>query len=156
MGSRVLSFLVLSVLLAAPVWGETLAPRTLLRTEDTLVITGKLLGAKIRGTRKRNIRVYACKNGHMSPITFQIDERNRKGVYCWDQGRLDRRQQDEDKGLVDTNDELVVLVRDAGDRATNKGSDARGSPRPSCRHPVVALAPWSFARTRRFEPRARR
>lgn len=92
-------------------------PRTLGRTEDTLVISGKTLGKKILGADKTKIRVYSCRSGYMVPIPFQIDERDPSGEFCYDRGPKDRRRRDVDKGKVDANDELVVCARDAGDRA---------------------------------------
>ena len=94
----------------------SLAPRTMRRTVDTVVITGQALG-KVQHKRISQLRVYALQAGFLRPITFQIDERDQTGTYCWTSGPKDRRRVDYDKGKLDSNDELVVLARDAGDRA---------------------------------------
>mgnify|MGYP001468946898 CR=1 FL=1 len=94
------------------------APRSLKRSVDTVLIKGEALGPRILGAPKHLLRVFACKGGFMLPITYQIDERTRAGGYCYDRGPTSARVQDEDKGRVDGNDELLVLAREVGDRAT--------------------------------------
>lgn len=114
----------LTLALVAAIWApsastaqpKSLEPRSLHRRVDTVVIQGAALG-KMIGESKHGIRAYVCRAGYMMPIQFQIDEKNAKGTYCWDAGDPERRIRDEDKGLIDKNDELVVLARDAGDRA---------------------------------------
>ncbi|MDC3379534.1 hypothetical protein OAX78_04560 [Planctomycetota bacterium] len=96
---------------------QSLGPRTLGRTVDTIVVPGETLGSEILGAHKSKVRVYACRAGFMVPVTYQIDERNAAGTYCYTQGPRDRRTQDEDEGRVDANDELILLAREAGDRA---------------------------------------
>lgn len=96
---------------------EALAPRTLTRVVDTVVIPGSALGPRLAGAHKDRVRVYSCRGGFMAPIVFQVDERSEAGGYCYDQGPEDRRVKDADDGLIDGNDELLVLARDAGDRA---------------------------------------
>lgn len=105
---------------AAQAQGNTLlsAQRTLKRNVDTVLIKGEVLGKRILGAPKQLLRVFACKGGFMLPITYQLDERTRAGGYCYDRGPAALRVQDEDKGLVDGNDELLVLSREVGDRAT--------------------------------------
>ena len=112
---------VLALGLAGAAWGQQpglmAAPRTLKRRVDSVLIKGAVLGQRILGTPKHLVRVYACKGGIMLPITFQLDERTQAGGYCYDQGPAALRVQDEDKGKVDANDELLVLAREVGDRA---------------------------------------
>lgn len=92
------------------------APRTLTRTVDTVVVPGRALGPKILGASISRLRLYAARGGFPVPIVYQIDERNAAGTYCYDQGPVDKRVRDEDRGLMDGNDELVFLSRDAGER----------------------------------------
>ena len=97
--------------------GKVRSRRTLKRTLDTVVLKADVLGEKILGVHKNRLRVYACRAGFMVPITYQLDERDPEGVYCYDKGPEDRRTRDVDNGNVDANDELLVLAREAGDRA---------------------------------------
>ncbi|MBL4846677.1 MAG: hypothetical protein JKY65_14235 [Planctomycetes bacterium] len=92
------------------------APRTLTRSVDTVVLLGAALG-KAKGAHISQLRVYALHSGFLRPITFQIDERDQTGTFCWTGGAKDRRRVDFDRGKMDGNDELVVLARDLGDRA---------------------------------------
>lgn len=95
---------------------SALAPRTLNRSVDTVVISGRAFGKTLH-KRISQLRLYAARGGFMRPITFQIDERDQTNTYCWTSGPKDRRRQDYDKGKLDTNDELVCLARDVGDKA---------------------------------------
>ncbi|MEZ6189520.1 MAG: hypothetical protein R3F62_31540 [Planctomycetota bacterium] len=117
--NRAVVWIVLGVGLLAPAIarGKVRARRTLKRSVDTVVLECGVLGDKILGVHKNRLRVYACRAGFMVPITYQLDEKNAEGVYCYDKGKEDRRLRDEDNGNVDANDELVVLAREAGDRA---------------------------------------
>lgn len=106
------------LMFAAPAAGQqVLARRSLSRTVDSVVIEGSTLGQKILGHHKSKIRVYACRGGFMIPITYQIDEKNGDGLWCFDRGLREHRRVDRDRGRIDGNDELVVLAREAGDRA---------------------------------------
>ena len=93
---------------------ETLATRTLVRTEDWVIVQGSEL-TRLKGTHKDKLRCYALRNGAMLPIPYQIDERKPDGTYCFDCGPPERRIKDDDDGLVDDNDELVFMAKDAGD-----------------------------------------
>ncbi|MGE0708996.1 MAG: hypothetical protein AB7N76_23440 [Planctomycetota bacterium] len=108
----------LLLLLAAPAAAQQqfLEPRGLTRSVDTVVIPGSACG-KAKGAKIDRIRVYACRNGMMLPICYQIDERDPAGVYCWSSGPKEYRRSDNDNGGFDGNDELVILARDAGNRA---------------------------------------
>ncbi len=115
-----LVFFALASLLAGPAAAQVQPrePRTLTRTVDTVVVSGPALGRSLLGTPKERLRVYACRAGFMVPVPFQIDERDQEGRYCWTGGAKDSRRHDADRGKLDSNDELVVLARQAGDRAT--------------------------------------
>ncbi len=111
--------LTLTLLAAAPAAAQVqpLETRTLQRTVDTVVVTGPSLGRTLLGTPISQLRAYACRAGFMIPIPYQVDEVDPEGVYCWTSGPKDRRRRDNDGERLDSNDELVVLSRDAGDRA---------------------------------------
>jgi len=98
---------------------ESRTRKSLERAVDTVVITGSDgLGRRLLRTPIGELRAYACRGGFMTPIQYQIDERDQEGRFVWTSGPSDRRTQDHDRGLLDTNDELLVLARDVGDRAT--------------------------------------
>ncbi|HBP16706.1 MAG TPA: hypothetical protein DEA08_02790 [Planctomycetes bacterium] len=102
---------------AAPAWAQgSLTPRTLKRTVDTVVLDGSACG-KAKGAKISQIRLYTCRGGYMTPITYQIDEVDPSGIFCWNRGEKDRRRRDNDRGGFDANDQLVFLARDIGDRA---------------------------------------
>lgn len=61
-----------------------------------------------------SIRVMALGAGGMQPIPFQIDERLPDGTFVADRGKVTR---DDTPNLLDADDEIVFLVRDAGFRA---------------------------------------
>lgn len=115
---RILLLLLLTAPVALAQQGLVETPRTLTRTVDSVVIQGSATGQRILGAHKNLLRVYACKGGFMVPITFQIDERTASGGYCYDRGPQELRVQDEDRGKLDQNDELIVLAREVGDRAS--------------------------------------
>jgi len=90
------------------------AAKTLKRTADVVIKSaegfGPLLGRSIS-----SLRAYAMTAKGFAPIPFQIDERNAKGKLVFPLGPKANR--DEDNGRLDANDELVFMVRDAGDQA---------------------------------------
>jgi hypothetical protein len=111
-----IAVVLLSLAAAPAAQAQALAPRTLTRDVDTVVIPGRAIGARVRGAPINRLRVYVSRGGFPVPIMYQIDERNAAGTYCYDQGPSDKRVRDEDRGQFDDNDELVLLVRDAGER----------------------------------------
>lgn len=130
------------------------APRTLKRTVDTLVLKGSSVGKMMR-TPISQLRVYALHNGFLRPITFQIDERDQSNTYCWTGGAKDRRRRDNDRGRMDSNDELVVLARDLGDQALpfqlNMVPGASGFQEVEITDPIDKSKAWIYVF--RFPPR---
>lgn len=112
-----------SALLLTPSRADTVKAKTLTRTEDWVIVQGKEL-PRLKGKHKDRIRLYAQKNGSLQPIPYQIDERLPDGGYCFTEGPEDKRVKDVDGGLVDDNDELVFMAKDAGDLADEKGFPA--------------------------------
>ena len=95
---------------------------TLSRTLDAVIIPGK----DMPGTTGRNIssfRLLSVKNGTISPIPFQIDQRDYNDEWVWDvSSGAERIHDDEDpegRQIFDDNDMLVFIARDAGDRLTD-------------------------------------
>ncbi len=116
------AFLVGSVA-STPSRADTVKAKTLTRTEDWVVIEGKFL-PRLKGKHKDKIRLYAQRNGSLEPIPFQVDERTPEGGYCFTEGDPDKIVKDVDNGLIDDNDELVFMAKDAGDLATESGFPA--------------------------------
>ena len=105
--------------------GEGIARRTLPRQFDVIKVQGDLLG-RFDGVPIKNLSLLAFKGGTLAPIPFQIDERDRKGRYVMTAGKA--AGTDEDGGRLDPNDELVFLLKDAGDRLPT-GKRAEGGNR---------------------------
>ncbi len=95
---------------AAPAGAKTLG-----RTEDPVIVKGESLAAML-GRPVTGLRAYALRAGRFEPIPFQVDEFNKKGQVVLAQGKDPG--EDEDKGMLDANDEVVVMAMDLGDRAT--------------------------------------
>jgi hypothetical protein len=102
---------------------ETVKAKTLTRTEDWVVVQGKDL-PRLKGKHKDKLRLYSQKNGALEPIAFQVDEKNADGNYCFSEGPADMIVRDADQGVLDDNDELVFMCKDAGDLATETGFPA--------------------------------
>ncbi len=98
--------------------------KNLQRRYDAVIIRGEYLGP-IEGTSITALRLYAFKQGSFQPIPFQIDERDPEGGYVLTSGL--QAAEDVDKGLLDYNDDLVFMARDAGDRAPEGPTNFMGS-----------------------------
>ncbi len=86
--------------------------KSITRTEDPLVVTGKDLKALI-GTPLEDLALMAYKSGEFKPIPFQIDQRLENGEYAFSSGEKACSDPAPD---FDENDELVFMVNDLGDR----------------------------------------
>ncbi len=89
---------------------------TLQRRYDAVIIKGEHLGP-IQGTSIASLRLFSYRQGRFYVIPFQVDERDPAGEYVLPSGP--KVIEDVDKGILDYNDELVLMARDAGDRAPN-------------------------------------
>jgi hypothetical protein len=114
--------------------------RDLDRKIGPVEVSGEVL-SPMTGAATENIRVYASRNNKLLPIPFQIDQKNSGGDWVWttvpDSGKSsivthedeefdssptqtrDLTADDQDprgKSIFDSNDILVFMVRDAGDR----------------------------------------
>ncbi len=96
---------------------------TLNRPEDPVIVTGADL-ATFDGQPLDELRLYAYDGGSWSPIPFQFDERlnDITGTYVISED-----------GLLDANDELVFMAKDAGQIASNQewpaDTQAQSNPR---------------------------
>ncbi len=93
-----------------------LSEDTLQRRYDAVIIKGEYLGP-IQGMPISSLRLFSYKQGQFHVIPFQVDERDPSGEYVLPSGP--QVIEDVDKGVLDYNDELVLMARDAGDRAPN-------------------------------------
>jgi hypothetical protein len=107
--------------------------RTLARTADPVIVDGEDLPALI-GKEPETIRLFSFQDGKARAIPFQIDQRDSGGDWVWDVsfdgGRTRDDQDPEGKKILDANDLLVFITRDAGDRQV--------APRDSLRMEVVS------------------
>ena len=101
----------LSASSAAP---KFLQAKTLARSEDPVIVTGKdlpgMLARPVSG-----FRVYAMRGEVMTPTPFQVDEFTKDGVIVSPEGK--HPEKDEDDGKLDGNDQLIVMAFDTGNRA---------------------------------------
>lgn len=91
--------------------------RTLTRRYDVIKIRGDFL-SPFDNVPIQQLRLLAFKNGEITPIPFQIDERDPTGKLVMSKGKT--ASKDDDNGLLDSNDELVFMVMDAGDKLSDK------------------------------------
>ena len=112
MKPQILIITILICLIAVATYAEE--PKTLSRTADVVIIKaagfGPLLGRPIS-----SLRAYAAGPQGFKPIPYQIDERDAKNRLVFPYGP--KAGKDEDNGLLDANDELVFMIKDAGGKA---------------------------------------
>lgn len=95
--------------------------KTLTRADDYIVVKGKQLEKNL-GKRIENLSLLALVKGKVVPVPFQVDEIDKEGEWVLDMvppclaGKGITPDEDEDKGCLDKNDELVFMVRDSGSR----------------------------------------
>ena len=94
--------------------------KTMTREEDAVVIRGRDV-MKNRGQRIDRLALLAKAQGRIQPIPFQVDEINADGEWVlpdvppYLKVKSSPVEQDEDRGALDENDELVFMLRDSGD-----------------------------------------
>jgi hypothetical protein len=100
---------------------QTQESGTLTRTTDALIIEGR----ELPGMTEHDIsmlRLFSLKKGILTPIPFQIDQREADDNWVWDiESGAERTHDNEDpegRDIFDANDLLVFLAKDAGDRIT--------------------------------------
>ncbi len=113
-------------------------PRSLTRSIDAIEISGSEVPV-MTGTDISSLRVFASRNGRLTPIPFQIDQKNAENDWVWSvvpessevndwfgdeefsqvyiQEDLTRDDQDpHGRNVFDANDVVVFIVKDAGDQ----------------------------------------
>ncbi len=127
----------------APQAHTPLSVRTLTRFEDPVILRGEDLPGML-GHSAEGLRAYALREGRLSPIPYQVDEFDKKGRVICTEGKDAR--QDKDKGLLDANDEVVVMASDLGDRAPRLlfPSDAREASEIEVQDPGTGERAWFY------------
>jgi hypothetical protein len=93
------------LLLVSSVQGDTPRPQnTWTRTREPVIVSGDQL-TQFAGVALDDLFVYAYTGGSWTLIPFQFDEVDASGVYTVE------------NGLLDANDELVLMAMDLGDQA---------------------------------------
>lgn len=120
-----------------------LSVRTLTRVEDPVIVKGEELPGML-GHSAEGLRAYAFREGRLEPIPYQVDEFNKKGRIICPDGK--DAKEDEDKGLLDANDEVVVMVSDLGDRASRLlfPADARQASEIEVQDPATGERAWFY------------
>jgi len=114
-------FALLLVCILAPLNAHSNADnlQTLSRTLDAVIIPAEDLNGST-GRDISNLRLLNFKNGVISPIPFQIDQRDEDDQWVWDlSSGAERTRDDYDpmgRHVFDGNDVLVFIARDVGDR----------------------------------------
>jgi hypothetical protein len=126
-----------------PAVSWTLVTKDLTRTEDPVVLTGRDLPGMI-ARPVGGLRAYALREDRMIPIPFQVDEFDREGRILSTAGASPG--QDDDEGLLDANDELVVMAFDLGDRARREAypAGARSAAEAEVTDPETGEKAWFY------------
>lgn len=97
--------------------------KTLKRTEDFVVFTGASVLSLI-GAETGDLHLYACGPSGLHAVPFQVDKRDADGRFVFpNETAYDPLR---DGVRLDSNDELVFMARDAGDRCAS-GAWAEGA-----------------------------
>lgn len=104
----------LTLLCASQTFAVVVFPKTLDRMEDPVIIEGEKLPNEVLGFPLSSYGLFAFKDDKFVPIPFQIDEK-KYGDYVFTFGP--KASEDDDKGRLDSDDELVFMVKDSGSYA---------------------------------------
>lgn len=83
------------------------------RTADVVIVNGEELPA-VTGRPLDQVGLYAVAGGSLLPVPFQIDQRNEEGDLVFPNGEATSSDPDP---TFDSDDELLFMVRDAGEKA---------------------------------------
>ncbi len=87
--------------------------KTLTRTEDYIIIKGGETPSLI-GVESSDLHLYACGRSGFRAVPFQVDKRDAEDRYVFPNEVM--RDPQRDGSLLDSNDEMVFMVKDAGNR----------------------------------------
>ncbi len=90
--------------------------KTMTRVDDFIISDFSKLSA-FHGYSPTQVSLMAFENDKWRPIPFQIDQRKPDGTYAYTLGLEASKDPDPD---IDANDELIFLIRNAGNQITNE------------------------------------
>jgi hypothetical protein len=125
--------------------------KDLTRTVDPIVIRGEALPALL-GLGLDGFRLFSAAGGALGPVPFQIDEVDEDGLYVLPEGtepNKDKGHRGKDQDLpnaLDTNDELVFMASDLGDRVPSAQWPAgiRQGSEIEVRDPATGRKGWAY------------
>jgi len=89
------------------------------RPMDPVLVEGKWL-VDLVGIRLAALRLYRYRNGQYEAIRFQVDERTPEGDWIFPYGK--KNNGSESNGLLDMQDILLFMAKDAGEQADHNAS----------------------------------
>ena len=101
--------------------GDSSAPETprescsLHRFPDPVALAAENLPGAFLGVSIRALRLFRAEGGRLSPIRFQVDERTPEGDWILPWGKKNNAARS--NGLLDPQDVILFMAKDAGDRA---------------------------------------
>ena len=101
----------LAMLGVADAGAESQTSKTLTRFHDPVIVKTSLLG-DLPSRNTTRYRLYSSRQGVLSPIPFQFDERDKTGEIVFPD------TDDTGEFVYDDNDELIFMAKDLGDRVT--------------------------------------
>ena len=101
--------------LVLPAAGQVIATKTLERFYDPIEIRAEIL-EELMGEKISELSLYSFSNGSFRQIPFQFDEWTEDGYLVFDQG--EEANAELGNGILDRQDMLVFMARDAGDRVS--------------------------------------
>jgi hypothetical protein len=102
---------------AATAFASNETQKNLAREMDPIIVTGDQCPSLIEKPISL-CGLYALQDNRIIPIPFQIDEKNKKGNFVLTAGKA--KSLDDDKGMFDSNDQLVFMAKDTGDKILDK------------------------------------
>jgi len=123
--------------------------KTITRSAGPVIVRGELL-TQMLGMPLEGFRLFSGRQGVWVPIPFQIDEVDAEGLFVLPEGKHPnrdegRRGKERDRhGILDSNDELVFMASDLGDRlcAEPWPSDVRKGVEIQVRDPRTGGQGW--------------
>ena len=96
------------------------------RTWQPLIIKGSQV-AQLCKRPLNQFEVFAMRDGKLTPIPFQIDQINPDGNYVLPEGPEPIAPSDPGVGVLDANDEIVMMIADLGERAKTDAALSAGA-----------------------------
>ncbi len=131
-------------------YGTASAESAITRTNDYIIVYGKELTHNLN-KKINGLSLFAFTKGKFQPVPFQVDEIDPAGEWVLTsipECLKDEIQPDMDKdsGLLDENDELVFMIRDAGARAGKSlfPKDAGPADEIELTDPVTGSRVWIY------------